>query len=169
MNLQLTCDLFFLLSSNSCVSSLNRNSVCRVEIAKPSRPPCSPTCSTRRTFPNASTRALGSDPWSIGRKTLNPIWIPDGGQVWARTNAPVSLMSWVRPSLRFSTPASVHQNTIGASRGNRMALRTRLGVSTVYPTKPVEFIAKIHRECYARSGSAHKKPNVPRCEGICLT
>src|SRR5258706_7607614 len=93
LTLQLTCDLFFLLSSNSWVSSLNRSSVCRVEIAKPSRPSSPSACSTRRTRPNASNRAFGSEPGSTGRKTLKPIWVPEGGQVWARTNAPVSLMS----------------------------------------------------------------------------
>ena len=67
--IQLTCDFFSLLSFNSYGSSLNRNRMRRVEIAKPLRPPNPSARSTRRTCPSASTRALGSKPWSTGRKS----------------------------------------------------------------------------------------------------
>ena len=52
------------------------------------------------------------------------------GHVLARTNAPFSLISRVWPSLRFTTPRSAHQNTVCATKRNRMTFRVYCGAST---------------------------------------
>lgn len=81
----------------------------------------------RNTCPSASRVVFCSDPGSGGRKILKPVWIPGAGHALARTNAPLSLMSRVRPSPRFVIPLSTHQNTTSASNGNRMTFRVSSG------------------------------------------
>src|ERR1051325_7100275 len=146
------------------MSLLTRNSMCRVNIAKPLHPLRPQACSTRRTCPTASIRVLCSNPGSSGRKILKPIWVPRGGHVLATTNAPNSLTSRVRPSLRFWTPLSVHQNTIDASKGNRIAFRVCPSLSTRHLAGGLQNQLAI----VFAAPSTCKKPNVPLIEGICL-
>src|SRR6266404_6232485 len=83
-----------------------------------------------RSASRSSTRVWRSEPGSTGRKILKLISVPTDGQVLDRTNVPISLMSRVRPSPCFSIPLSVHENTSGVSKGNRMTFRVCLGPST---------------------------------------